>query len=267
MLVDTPMASKGITFFALGTLFGGLCAATIAFSLPSKASRAKKGSTTATKVVTKVGKTKIVQVTAPCPVPGKNSVLAALAQNIARGDGEKGSNPARHFADAAKDEDQEEVEDTEWTPEMEKEFVEREKALYQERLDQINKMRQDLIQEAGLNKSEQLAFDSVVKEVTEKLRAGEQKLEAMMGPLPELDPSKGGQDEGDMPAIPELPRKALLENELNQTKALLHAQTRFEEILGKDRLKALGPRFNSVEMFIADGPPPETTMPEQEQIK
>lgn len=248
--MDEPMAGKGVIFFTLGTLFGGLCSATIALSWPSpeRAIAAKKMSAR-TQAKTPGALT--------YPTSSKSPGMNAFAKPLFAAGAAFGAAQAQKqevFApQPPTDQDvDEQHEDEEWTPEEEQAFFAQEKKLHEERQAQIEKMRQDLVSKAKLDGQEKGEFLSLVKEVTEKLLDGERKLEEIMGPIPNFDPDAPEEEQGGDSEDP--PRLALLQNDFERSKALLSAQTRFEALLGPERLKALGPEFQSVEAFIKDEP-------------
>lgn len=252
------MASKGLTFFSIGTLFGGLLSAAVVMALPDKSSGPAKGANVV-KVVTKPGKTKVVRVQMPCKIDSKPSVFSSLAQSVAM------ANDEASKSHDSENSDMEAIDDSEMSDEDIEEFVAAEKELYQEQLNHIDSMREDLVNKAGLNEKERLAFQTIVEDVSKRIGETEKNIENLLGPLPPIN--EGNEDDWEammnQPAPP-ANRKAMLENELAMTQALLDAQTRFESLVGKERMKELGPQFHSVEAFIKVEP---LNLPEQEPVK
>lgn len=247
------MAGKGVIFFTLGTLFGGLCSATVAMSWPSPPAPSSPTSSRAV-VRTKLG-AKGPSRGVSCPKLDKGELMASLAKPWFAAGAALGSAQSQsdtEFTAQTREPDQEQDAQEAWTPEQEQAFFEQEEKLHQERQEQIEKMRHDLVSRAKLNPEERGEFLSLVKEVTQKLLDKEKELNAIMGPIPLLDPGAPEQEQPDPPEDP--PRLALLQNDFERSKALLSAQTRFEALLGPERLEALGPQFQSVEAFIKDEP-------------
>lgn len=251
---NLDMASKGIIFFTLGTVFGGLLSTVVMTSLPESksTSQALGGSV---KVVTKKGETKIVRVPAArCSEKTKPSLLPAIANGLAK------LSQASEVREGGGDAANEGSEEQAWTDEDIKEFAAREEALFQEHQQRIDDMREDLVSKAGFSEKERSAFLALVEDVSHKLDASEKKMDSLMGPLPEID-TLGDSDGNSLPPLPDVDRKAMLQNELAMTQALLDAQRRYERLVGKERMKELGPEFNSVEMFIKSTP---RTAPEED---
>lgn len=247
------MASKGLTFFTIGTLFGGLFSAAVVTALPDKSSGPAKGANVV-KVVTKPGKTKVVRVQMPCTSDSKPSLFSSLAQSVAMA-GNEDNNDASDQQNGDES-DLEIIEDPKMLEQDVKEFVAQEKKFYQEQLNHIDSMREDLVNKAGLNEKERLAFETIVKDVSQKLGETEKKLQDLQGPPPSLNEASDDvwEDLVNQPLAP-VNRRAMLENELAMTQALLDAQTRFESLVGKERMKELGPQLQSVDAFIK-GPEP-----------
>lgn len=246
------MASKSTIFFILGTVFGGLCSATLALSWPSPSEHGPRLSN-ATKRSAAQKSTKTPSAKQACPKVEPKAWMKMAQPWLAAG----------AALNAAQTPDRQELEDSDaldheaWSPEQEQEFYEQEKEYHQARQEEIEKMRKDLVRKAKLDPHEQGEFLALVNEVTQSLLVGERKLSELMGPLPpfNLTAQDDAPDETQAPELEEAPRLALLQNDFERSKALLKAQTRFEALLGPERLKALGPQFQAVETFIKDEPP------------
>lgn len=246
------MAGNGVIFFTLGTLFGGLCSAAVAVSWPT-VPQTLVNTTTPTKLAKSAAGSKSRGV---APFAARSKVehapwLTALARPLLTPSPmmetqEDGSD--RRLVEQVRQATHDIEEQDEWTPEQERAFYEQEKNAHQARQERIETMRQDLVRQAKLDPQERNEFLQLVQDITQKLVDGERELNEILGPMPLVDPGESDQEQEDPP------RLALLQNDFERSKALLSAQTRFEALLGPERLEALGPQFQSVEAFIKDGP-------------
>lgn len=248
------MAGKGTIFFILGTLFGGLCSATVALSWPSSQGvHAQQASKMAPKRA--LDKTQRHASSAmACPKVDAKALMHLAKPLLAAGAALNASQAkdSPHFQADSPQDDQELEAQEPWSPEEEQAFYEQEKKYHQARQEQIEKMRQDLVRNAKLDGDEKSEFLALVKQVTQKLIDGERELNELMGPVAGIDPEAVDEDPDQAPEEP--PRLALLQNDFERSKALMNAQSRYEALLGPERLKALGPQFQAVEAFIKDEP-------------
>lgn len=243
------MAGKGI-FFTLGTLFGGLGAATVLLTWPTVHTPPSDTGAPSTRPKRDRCNHLASQPYArgrirSDPSRGPQSLLAAGAALLLNQNADPFASLEQRPVELSELDDP-----TDWTPQQIQEFEEQEQALHHARQAQIRDMRQDLVRRAKLDLDERNEFLDLVQEVTKKLTDGERELDALMGPL--LDPGSEASVEDE--TLPDPPRLALLQNDFERSKALLNAQTRFEALLGPERLEALGPEFQSVEAFIEDEP-------------
>lgn len=241
------MASKGLIFFALGSVFGGLLSATTTTLWPQQ-HPTDTARVEGAKSAHKSTATRSVVACKPCASESKLNHLPDFVRGIAKIVQE--DSPSREILP----EEAQEVQ-AEWTDEDSEAFAAQELALYQQRRSHVDMMREDLAAQAGFSEKERERFAALVEDVSKTLDAAAQKVEKMLGPLPTLQGGDEQDSESPESAIVVADRRKMLQIELSMTKALLNAQTRYEALLGEERFKELGAQFGSIETFIQESPP------------
>lgn len=242
------MASNGIIFFGLGSVFGGLLSAAVMSSWPEPVQVAIERRPGSEVTNLKAG-SEAVEPSVSCQKGSTPMIWSALAQRFAKVVQEQDSEPGLELESAPQDEEEDLPE---WTKADDDEFVASQEALYQVRHRYVDMIREELVDRAELSKQEHERFVALVDEVSAKLDAVEKKMESLVGPLPSIESDPNDPNADFEPPVQEVNRREILKQDLAMTQALLDAQTRYEELMGEERFKGLDARFRSVEAFIKE---------------
>lgn len=136
------------------------------------------------------------------------------------------------------------MDDKDWGPREHVEFIEAERRSFQQRQTYIEQFRLELIVQAKLTPQERQHFEALVETTSRTFIQIDQEISAWFA---STDPQTSPQ-----PASPSRARAMTRQLERKRSQTLRDAQSQFEHIVGKKRLRTLNPRLEIFENFVQD---------------